>query len=154
MMEFKKILVTTDFSENSFIAFPYAVDMAQKYDAEITLMHVIEPIIAPADFAWGSYNLTEIEQKTRDYAENNLDKLISEHFPESLTVKKYLAFGTPFKEVIQYARDEKFNLLIISTHGLAGLSYVLFGSTTEKIVRKSPVPVLTVRSENHKFEMP
>ena len=153
-MEFKKILVTTDFSENSFFAIPYAVDLAQKYDAEITLLHVIEPIIAPADFAWGSYNLTEIEQKTRDYAEANLDKLISEHFPETMAVKKHLAFGTPFKEVIQYASDENFSLIIISTHGLAGLSYVLFGSTTEKIVRKSPVPVLTVRSENHRFEMP
>ena len=75
---FKKILITTDFSDYSLYAIPYAVELARSYKAELTLFHVIEPIIAPADFAWGSYNVSEIEQKTQEYAKVNLQKILEE----------------------------------------------------------------------------
>ena len=152
-MEFKKILITTDFSDYSFYAIPYAVELAEKFKARLTLMHVIEPIITPADFAWGGYNVTELENKTREYAEENLQKALRDRIPEGMKAEVSLAFGNPFKEVVQFAKDENFDLIVISTHGLTGLSHIIFGSTTEKIVRKSPVPVLTIRHPEHKFEM-
>ena len=153
-MEFKKILVTTDFSEFSLYAVPYAVEMARKFGAELILGHVIEPIIGPADFAWGSYNVAEIEAKSREYALENLEKVRKEHFPHDLQSSTWLGYGNPFKEVISYVKEEMCDLIVISTHGLTGLSHIIFGSTTEKIVRKSPVPVLTVRDPKHTFEMP
>ncbi len=153
-MQFKKILLTTDFSEYSLCAVPYAVELARKFGAELTMIHVMEPIIAPADFAWGSFNVSEIENKTREYAGNNLDKLMHEHIPDDVKSSVHLAYGNPFKEVIQFAKEGNFDLIVISTHGLTGLSHIIFGSTTEKIVRKSPIPVMTVRDPEHTFEMP
>lgn len=153
-MEVKKILVTTDFSDYSRVAFPYAVDLARKYSSEIIIFHVIEPIIAPADFAWGSYNTAEIEQKTREYAEQALEKIKEEWIPSDMVCHKQIGFGNPFKEIIQFSKENDIGLIVISTHGLTGLSHVIFGSTTEKVVRKSSVPVLTVRDPSHNFEMP
>jgi len=153
-MEFKKILVTTDFSEFSLYAVPYAVEMARRFSSELVLGHVIEPIIGPADFAWGSYNVAEIEAKSREYAQENLEKMRKDHFPDDLKSSTWLGYGSPFKEVISFVKEEGCDLIVISTHGLTGLSHIIFGSTTEKIVRKSPVPVLTVRDPKHTFEMP
>ena len=86
-----------------------------------------------------------------------IDKLIgSDHLEitKDIDSDSFLAFGNPFKEVIQFTKEKQYDLIVISTHGLTGLSHIIFGSTTEKIVRKSPVPVLTVRHPEHNFEMP
>lgn len=152
-MKIKKILLTTDFSDYASYALSYAVEFAEKLKAEIGLLHVIEPIIAPTDFTWESYDIAELEKKSREYTQQSLDKIIREKIPDKIKAIPIIRYGRSFEEIIRCAKDEKFDMIIMSTHGLTGISHILFGSTAEKVVRKSPVPVLTVRDPEHKFEM-
>jgi len=153
-MEFKKIVFTTDFSESAHFAMPFAVDIAQKYDAELTLVHVIEPIVTPVDFAWGTYNYPDIEKQVNSYAEDSIKKLVEQEIPPSVKTHVVILFGKPWREVISYAKENASDLIVIATHGLSGLSHAIYGSTAEKVIRKSPCPVLTIRHPDVKFEMP
>ena len=85
-MQFTKILVPTDFSESARYALPFAIDLAQKYSAELHLLHVIEPIVAPVDFAWGTYSYPDVEKQLSGYVETSLKKIIDEQIPAGLTV--------------------------------------------------------------------
>ncbi|HAE87528.1 TPA: universal stress protein [Candidatus Marinimicrobia bacterium] len=152
-MKIKKILLTTDFSDYAHYAVIYAVEFADKFKAEIGLLHVIEPIIAPTDFTWESYDIAELEKRSREYTQESLDKIIREKIPDKIKATPIIRYGRSFEEIIRCAKEEKFDIIIMSTHGLTGISHILFGSTAEKVVRKSPVPVLTVRDPQHKFEM-
>ncbi|MFQ6673629.1 MAG: universal stress protein [Fidelibacterota bacterium] len=153
LAEFKKILVTTDFSDYARYAFKHAVAIAEKFDAELIVMHVIQPTVSPADYAWAAPppNLSAQHEK---YCTESLSGLVEELIPESIKSDTLLAHGAPFREIIAASREHSIDLIVMATHGLGGLSHVLFGSTTEKVVRKSPCPVLTIRHPEHKFEMP
>lgn len=151
--EFKKILVTTDFSDYSKYAFQHAISIARKFDADLILMHVIQPTITPADYAWASPP-PDVASQHEKYCRESLSKLVKERIPEDIRAETLLAHGAPFREIIEASRKNSVDLIVMATHGLGGLSHVLFGSTTEKVVRKSPCPVLTVRHPEHTFKMP
>ena len=153
-MEFKKILFTTDFSESSQFALPYAVDIATKYKAQLVLVHVIEPIVTPVDFAWGTYNYPDIEKQVNTYAEDSLKKIVEENIPPSLNTEVVILYGKPWREVVTYAKETGNDLIVIATHGLSGLSHAIYGSTAEKVIRKAPCPVLTIRHPDVRFEEP
>lgn len=152
-MKIKKILLTTDFSEYANYALSYATEFAHKFKAEIGLLHVIEPIIAPTDFTWENYDIAELEKKSREYTQQSLEKLIRDKIPEDIKAYSVIRYGRSFEEIIRCSKEDSYDMIIMSTHGLTGISHILFGSTAEKVVRKSPVPVLTVRDPGHKFEM-
>ena len=153
-MDFKKIIFTTDFSESARFAMTFAVDIAHKYGAELTLVHVIEPIFTPVDFAWGTYNYPDIEKQVNSYAEDSIKKLVEQEIPPGLKTQVVILFGKPWREVVSYAREHAGDLIVIATHGLSGLSHAIYGSTAEKVIRKSPCPVLTIRHPDVKSEMP
>ena len=67
---------------------------------------------------------------------------------------KRIVRGRPFVEIIRYAREKKIDIIVVGTHGHSGLTHILMGSVAEKVVRKSPCPVLTIRHPDHEFEMP
>lgn len=154
MPDIKRILYTTDFSEYSKVALPYAMEMAEKFNAELHILYVVEPINTPVDFGWTQVNYAELEENHLEHAEKSLDSIIAEDVPEGINVHAVVKHGRSFKEIIDYARNEDIDMIVMATHGLSGISHILFGSTTEKVVRKSPCPVLTVRDPEHEFEMP
>ena len=151
--DIQKILVTTDFSDYSRYAFKHAVTIAEKFNAELIVIHVIQPAITPADYAWVAPPpnlLTEHEAHCRE----SMTRMVKELIPEGIKTDILLTHGAPFREIIDAGRKRNIDLIVMATHGLGGLSHVLFGSTTEKVVRKSPCPVLTIRHPKHKFKMP
>jgi len=154
MIDIQHVLYTTDFSDYSKYALPYAVSMAQKYDATLHCIYVLEPVNTPVDFGWTQVNYAELEENHEEHARKNLKRLLHEEIPEELETVSAVLYGRSFKEIIDYARENAIGLIVMATHGLGGLSHILFGSTTEKVVRKSPCPVLTVRDPSHQFEMP
>lgn len=143
--EINKVLVPIDFSDYSKSSLKYAVNFAKHFKASLILVYVIEPIVYPPDFSMGQIAIPSPGLEMDKRAKEELDKLADQEIPEDLTVKKIIKTGKPFVEIIETAAEENADLIIIATHGHSGVEHILFGSTAEKVVRKAPCPVLTLR---------
>ena len=155
MIDLHRILVPTDFSKFSQAALGYAVAFAEKFGSELHLLHVVQNL---AVMIPDSVNVMppvgpSIEQLT-SAVQTALDRIIQENKLEALKEQKAVREGTPFYEIIQYAKEKDVDLIVMGTHGHSGLVHMLLGSVTEKVVRKSPCPVLTVRHPEHEFVHP
>lgn len=149
MDRWKRILCPVDFSEVSLRALEYGTDIARECGASVTLLHVVEPIVAPADFSFGPLTNVEVEDQMAARALESLEGLKAKCglTPERATVR--VERGRSFTEIVRVAREERANLLVLATHGYTGITHALLGSTAEKVVRKAPCPVLTVKPESH-----
>lgn len=151
--EIKKILVPIDFSDYSKSALKYAVNFAKRFNAKLVLVYVVEPIIYPPDFSMGQIAIPTIDLGMDKRAQEELDKLAEKEIPKDLTANTIVKTGKPFIEIIETAADENVDLIIIATHGHTGMEHILFGSTAEKVVRKAPCPVLTLREPVKGFDI-
>lgn len=154
MIRIEKILFPTDFSDFSNHALQYAVSFAREYKAKIILLHVVENFYAYPGFAETAFPMVEIYSDMEKYAENEMESMMKKNFPGELSVETIIKRGTPFLEIITTAKEKEVNLIIIATHGRTGLEHAFFGSTAEKVVRKAPCPVLTVKNPEHGFVHP
>ncbi|MEI7812725.1 MAG: universal stress protein [Ignavibacteria bacterium] len=144
-LQIKKIIVPVDFSNYSKNALRYAINFAKDHSAKIFLIYVVEPVIYPADFSMGQIALPSIDLEMTTRANNELDNLIKSEIPSDIEVEKIIKTGKPFVEINETASEINADLIIIATHGRTGVEHILFGSTAEKVVRKAPCPVLTLR---------
>lgn len=150
MYSIKNILVPTDFSEYSAAAIPFAESLGVQKKATIHMLHVIADVsvglvsdVAP--FA-GLGRPAGAAPSTREVAmREELNRFVSEHVDEYTYIEQAIVTGQPEKEILRYVRDHHIDLIIMATHGRTGLAHILIGSIAEKIVRHSPVPVLTVK---------
>ncbi len=142
---FRRILVPIDFSEHSKDALRYAVELGSIFDAELLLVFVVESVGYPADLGYGQVGIPRIERDLSERGRAELVRLSEKYVGGKLAVKYNVSAGRPFVEIIRAARDFDVDLIIIATHGHTGVEHILFGSTTEKVVRKAPCPVLVVR---------
>ncbi len=140
-----RILVPIDFSEHSKKALQYAISFAGKFNSELILVYVVEPTIYPADFSFGQVAVPSIENELRERGKAELDNLANALVGETSSVKTIVRTGKPYLEIIKTAAEEGIDIIIIATHGHSGVEHLLFGGTTEKVVRKAPCPVLIVR---------
>ncbi len=141
----KKVLVPIDFSDYSKGALRYAVNFAQMFNAEMILVYVVEPVIYPPDFSMGQIAIPSINTEWDTKAKEELDKLAANEIPKNIKVTAIIKTGKPFLEIIDTATELDTDIIIIATHGHTGVEHILFGSTAEKVVRKAPCPVLTLR---------
>lgn len=148
----KKVLVPIDFSDYSKSALRYAVNFAKFFNAEILLIYVVEPIIYPPDFSMGQIAMPSINTDWNNRAKEELDKLAKNENIGNGKVRTVIKTGKPFAEIIETAKEESIDLIIIATHGHSGVEHILFGSTAEKVVRKAPCPVLTLREPIKGFD--
>ena len=144
MLEIKKILVPIDFSDYSLKALDYAIDFATLTNAELFIVNVIEPIVYPTDFTMGEVVPTFESSIEVNFSEQ-LKKIAQEKIGDKLKYHLLTKEGRPFLEIISAARETDADLIIIATHGHTGMEHILFGSTAEKVVRKAPCPVLSLR---------
>jgi len=147
----QNILVATDFSAASELAIEAAALLARQNSAKVTLVHVVEASPwAPVEEDSESGRL-KVEEPTRQKIHTELNELAAsklEGVPKqktALVVSKNAADG-----ICHYAEKENVDLIVISTHGRAGLSHLLIGSVAEKVVRHAPCPVLTLRNRPSK----
>ncbi len=141
----KKILVPIDFSDFSKNALRYAIQFAENFQAKVYIVYVIEPMVYPSDFSLGQVAIPNVEYDMQDRAKSELESLIKNEIPSSLQSEIIIRAGKPFVEIIDAAAENDIDLIIIATHGLTGVEHLLFGSTAEKVVRKAPCPVLSIR---------
>lgn len=149
-MKIERILIPVDFSEYSKMALEYSIEFSKKFNSELILIYVIEPIVYPSDFGLGQIPINQVDFEIQSKAESELKKLVEEKVPSELKASYVVKTGKPFLEIISAAKEYDCDLIIIATHGHTGIEHILFGSTAEKVVRKSPIPVLTVRERKSK----
>jgi nucleotide-binding universal stress UspA family protein len=155
MIDLHRILIPTDFSKHSQNALAYAVAFAEKFGAELHLLHVVQDLamFLPDGVTAGPPLLPPVDQLTAA-VRVALDRAIEENHLQHLPVQTHVREGTPFYEIIRFAKEKDIDLIVMGTHGRSGLVHVLLGSVTEKVVRKAPCPVLTVRHPEHEFVHP
>jgi len=144
---FRNIVVAIDLEPESVSerAVDLAIELATKLGAALTLVHVHEfPAVA---YPHAAVNFAALQASVLDAAGGTLAAFadsVQSRFPEA---KAVLRRGRPWEEVLAAAEELRADLVVIGTHGRRGLSRALLGSVAEKVVRMSPVPVLTVRGE-------
>lgn len=149
-LHIKKILVPVDFSGPSDKAVHYAKQFAEQFDATLTLLHVVEPIVYPAELGYVPLSPEDLEQGRLDGLRKRLTELAS-GVGGGVKTESLLRLGRSWKEVVDLAKSDDYDLIIVSTHGYTGVKHALLGSVTEKVVRHAPCPVLVVRTEEHDF---
>jgi universal stress protein A len=147
-IQIRKILVPTDFSDSARHAFGYAVSLAGEFHAEITLLHVVEEMAVGYASDLFPVPMAEVFLEISAYARKELASLAS-GVAEGVVVHQSLVQGKPAAEIVRIARDESFDMIVLGTHGRGVLDHALFGSTTERVVRNAPCPVLTCRKPAH-----
>lgn len=149
MLEIRRILVPVDFSEYGQHAMRYGCELARQFSSELHLLHVVEdiyPMVPEAGLLIPAQ--TDFLTGLRESAEKALGQLPPPDLANGIdTVVRQISSGRPFLEIVRYADENRINLIVIGTHGRSGLEHILMGSVAERIVRKAPCPVLTVRPE-------
>lgn len=155
MIRLRRILLPTDFSDFSRAGLAYGCAFAEKFGAELHLLHVLQDLVALLPEPGLAYPAPgDYMQELQSSADQALAKLPEPGCAEGLPVVRATRQGAAFVEIIRYARENEIDLIIMGTHGRSGLAHVLLGSVAERVVRKSPCPVLTVHPEGHSFQMP
>lgn len=154
MAQIKTILFPTDCSERSQNVFKYALEVARKFHADITMLHVIGDITlyAGASDYLSPINYEHLLNDFENYSQKHLDEFWKSVEVPDVKVTKVQVVGDPFKEIVQYAKDHKMDIIVLSTHGRTGLQHIMLGSVAEKVVRYSPIPVMTVRDKTQKYK--
>jgi len=151
-MPMKKIVYCTDFSENAEEAFAAAVEMAEKFHAKLSIVHVLPPVVNPllTDTDWVSpYEpiqsfVTKVEsQMHREYGSR-----IGKHIEHEFVVLD----GHVSTEIVKYLDESKADLAIMGSYGLAGVGLVVFGSVANRVAHKAPCSVLIVRKRGENQE--
>ncbi len=150
MMKIEKILFPTDFSKGSENAVLYAIDLAKQYDATLFVIHVVYDLIQATGWDVPHLPLEQLDKDLTASSEQQLEKFCEEAIRGVEKVEKRTIMGVPHQEIVQFAEDEKIDLVVIGTHGRTGLDRVFFGSTAERVVRMAPCPVLSVRIPLHR----
>lgn len=143
---YENILLPTDGSEGTRRAVEHAVNLAQNFDATVHVVYVVNTSAystLPADANWES--IIEALEEEGYEATEDVKELASEG--EVKVITKVLE-GVPHREILDYSEENDIDLIVMGTHGKTGIDRLLLGSVTEKVVRSSETPVLTVRMVN------
>lgn len=148
-MSWKTILVPHDFSSSANHALAIARDEAKAHGSKILVLHVID---LPGQFALDTVILPDangVPISAKDYAVRQADAHLADLrarlAKDGATITPFIRTGKPTDEIIQFATENAVDLIIMGTHGRGGLAHMLIGSVTERVVRTSTVPVLTIR---------
>jgi nucleotide-binding universal stress UspA family protein len=154
MVPIRRILFPTDFSEPADHAWPFALHFAQEFGAEIHLLHVVAPPPRMMEAYAGNFDPAKFAEVLTAEANASLDRFVQEAKVRNIPSQSEVRVGVDFHEIVDYARSHQIDLIVMATHGRTGLAHALVGSVAEKVVRKAPCPVLTVKHPAMKFEMP
>jgi nucleotide-binding universal stress UspA family protein len=155
MIKMKKILFPTDFSEESQEARKYALSFARDFKAHLYALHVVnEKIFTEGLNLPRVMSVDDLEKELLEEGRKRLRTLYPAEELKDLEWEVAIRKGKPFLEIIRFAEENDIDLIIIGTHGRSGFEHIIFGSTAEKVVRKAPCPVLSVRPSQREFVMP
>jgi nucleotide-binding universal stress UspA family protein len=131
--ELRRVIFCTDFSDPSYRALDYALSAAAEFDAELTLVHVIEDIPSSADIEAAVATATQ-----------KLDKLIPPEGVKPARIKTLVRIGRAYQQIIELTLEVQADLVIMAVRGRNALDLAVFGSTTYRVIQLGPCPVLAV----------
>jgi nucleotide-binding universal stress UspA family protein len=145
-MKIKKMLVPVDFSEFSNRAASYAINLSERFNAEITLLHVVTLF----------HEDVKEESLLKNY-EKRIDRKLKDHKSaankKGVAVESVLLRGfSAADKILEFIQENDFDLLVMGSHGRTGIKHLLHGSVSERVVRLSPIPVLTIHHSTRKFD--
>ena len=144
-MSIERIACCTDFSANADEAFVAAMDLAAKYHARLFLVHVLPSEINPAMAAMAAVSLDEAQKallpELQDRMEAEYGQRLEGHVEYEITV----LYGHVSSEILTFLEDQKMDLVVMGSYGLAGIELVFFGSVAKRVAHKAPCSVLIVR---------
>ncbi|WP_165250830.1 universal stress protein [Paludisphaera soli] len=147
MISFARILAPTDFSTHSEDALRYACGLAERFQAELHVVHVLSEMIpASPDPLLMPVMPPQFYEEDERRARESLLTAIKPEWGTPAGFATAVCWGAPTEAIVDYAAANHVDLIVIATHGRTGLSHVLLGSVAERIVREAPCPVLTVRT--------
>lgn len=145
MIPIQRILVPTDFSEPAAAAVKWATTLAKEFGGHLYLMHVVpEPYAYPWGTELSTLPLNDILAQSEQAAQERLAQIAGETGlpPGQITMRTVV--GTPVDQILGCVADERIDLVVLGTHGRGMVGHLLLGSVAERVVRRAPVPVLTV----------
>jgi universal stress protein A len=150
MDEVKRILVISRSTQYCRWAVRYAVSLAQKYGAELFLVHVIHDPFGMEGWSLPIPNLRYLQEeykKMRDDIKKELDKIIALEKSQGMYIKEFIEEGNPVDAVLRIVQDESIDLMILLAHEEGRLEHLLFGRDNEKLLREMPCSILFVKHE-------
>ena len=144
MIEIKKILFPLDLTENSSKILPYVLSVSEKYNSQIYLLHVVQDLNK-----WGKLyvphpSMDKFQEEAIKNAKKAMDKICENQLQSCPNFQKRVVSGDTVDEILKIIEPESIDLVIMGTHGRKGLEHVIFGSVAENVIKKSPVPVLSI----------
>lgn len=142
--KFKKILVTTDFSDNATVAYPHAIKIAEKAGADIDLIHIL---------SFDQFDDEIADKSIKKIREDRIKLLAKEHFQSfkgKVNTKIVESSDSPHEAIFKYVKENPYNIIVMSTVGRTGINYLMMGSTTANLVRHVKTAVLSVNPRKEK----
>ena len=148
MVSIRQILVPTDFSDPAGAALKYARALAEEFHSHLHIFHVVpEPYVYPWGTEISTLPLADLLAQSEALSNTRLAELIPKGQAPQGGLTTSTAIGTPVDRILDYINDSHIDLVVMGTHGRGPVGHLLLGSVAERIVRRSPVPVLTIKGE-------
>jgi nucleotide-binding universal stress UspA family protein len=155
MLKISNVLVATDFGEASIAALAYGREFARAFGARLHVTHVVENSLMVAGPDAAGVNVARLQAELEAQAQAKLDTIVTSEDREQLGAIAVIGVAqSPAFEIVQYARANDIDLIVIGTHGRGFVAHLLMGNVAEKVVRMAPCPVLTVHHPEHDFIAP
>jgi universal stress protein A len=156
MIALKRVLVATDFGEASETALRYARTLAGNFGAELHVLHVIQSVYPASVYEYDYAGISpQVQQEFERAAREQTDALLTAEDRQTLRATSVtVTHMTPAAAIVEHARANHIDLIVLGTHGRGALSHLFMGSVAERVVRLAPCPVLTVRNPEHEFVLP
>jgi nucleotide-binding universal stress UspA family protein len=156
MIILKKVLVATDFGPASDSALRYAQALARGFGAELHVLHVVENVLARAIDGYGYAAISpEVQLDIERAGRKQTDALLTDEDRREMHAKaSTVTSNSPASEIVDYARKNGIDLIVMGTHGRGAIAHLFMGSVAERVVRTAPCPVLTIRNPEHEFVLP
>lgn len=144
----------TDCSELSKHALNQAFHFVSKFNAELTLLMVTQvvPVMGFDNNQYlPEYIYQQLMEESDQYDKSKLEEFWKMSKQEDIKANLVIIKGDPFTHIIKYAKETEMDLIVMGTHGRTGIQHVLLGSVAEKVIRYSPIPVMTVKDPQHSY---
>jgi len=144
MITIERVLFPCDLSGNSIKILPYALSVAEKYDSRIYLFHVVQDVMKWGTFYAPRFAWDRCQSEALEHAEKEMGEICERHLKGGPDFQKIIIPGDPAEEILKIIESEAMDLVVMGTHGRKGLEHTVMGSVAQRVIQRSPIPVLVL----------